>query len=118
MRTDAAKLVHGGKSSEYRVVAHMHVPRELGVVGKDGMVAYLAVVRHVRVRHDPVVITEPGHTGVQRRPAIERAEFANGIVVSDFEPRWLAAVFLVLRRFTQGHELIDPIIGAETRVSG
>lgn len=114
---DATELVDGGETSEYRVVADMHVAGKLGIVCENRVVADLAVVRKMNVSHDPIVVTDPRHAGVLYRPAVEGTKLANGVVIPDFEAGCLAIIFLVLRHFTQGHELIDPVMGPNARVS-
>ena len=47
-------------------VADVHVAGELRVVGEDGVVADLAVVREVHVGHDPVVVADAGDAAVLR----------------------------------------------------
>jgi len=45
VRADPDELMHHGKAAEDRVIADLHVPGQLRVVGEDGVVADLAVVR-------------------------------------------------------------------------
>ena len=115
---DAAELVHPGEAAEYGVVAHMHVAGELGVVGEYGVVADLAVVGEMHVGHDPVVVAQARHAGVLRGAAVERAEFADGVAVADFQPRRLARVFLVLRHLAQRAELENPVVAADAGMAG
>ena len=50
-------------------VADVHVAGQLGAVGEDHVVADLAVVRDVDVRHDPVVVAHPRDAGILHRAA-------------------------------------------------
>jgi hypothetical protein len=116
--THTAKLMHHRKTAEYRVIANMHVAGQLSVICEYRVVADLAVVSEMHVSHDPVVASEPRDSRVLRRAAIERAKFANGIGVTYFQGRGLATVFLVLRRLTQRHEVIDAIVASDVGMPG
>jgi hypothetical protein len=45
-----------GKSPQNSPISYMHVASQLRVVGKDGVIPNLAVMRKVHIRHDPIVI--------------------------------------------------------------
>jgi hypothetical protein len=97
VRADAHELVHAGQTTQDHPVPHMHMAGQLHVVGQDGVVADLAIVGHVHVGHDPVVVAHrvtppPGCTDV------EGAELADRVAVADLQFAGLAGVLLVLRR--------------------
>ena len=107
MRADLAELVHAGEAAHDHPVAELHVPAERGVVGHHDVVAELAVVRHVRVGHEQVVVADARDALVVRRAAVDGAELAEHVAVADLEPRRLAPVLLVLRRIADRGELED-----------
>src|SRR3989344_5225579 len=72
-----------------------------------------AVVRNVRVSHDPVVVTDLRHALVLHRAGVEGRELADGVAVTDDQLRGLALVLLVLRVGTQGSELVDRVVAAD-----
>ena len=43
-------------------------------------------MRDMTVGHQPVVITQPGHTTTVGRAPVDRDVLANGVAVADFEP--------------------------------
>jgi hypothetical protein len=51
----------------------------LRTVGKNSVVAHLAIVRQMDVGHDPVVVAQLGDTRVARRANVERTKLANGV---------------------------------------
>src|SRR4051812_36247233 len=95
------KLMHRRETAENGEITDAHMTRELRIIREDRVVADLAVVREMHVRHDPVVVAEPRNAGVLYGAAIERAKFANGVAIADFKARGFARILLVLRRFAQ-----------------
>ena len=67
----------------------------------------------MNVRHDPVVIAEPGHAGVLGGAAIQRAELPDGVAIADLQPGRLAGILLVLRHFADGAELENSVVAAD-----
>jgi len=65
----------------------------------------MAVVRDVRVRHDPVVVADARGAAAFGRAAIDGDEFADGVAVADEEFAAFAAEFFVLRLGTDRSEL-------------
>ena len=94
---DAHELVHHRRAAHDDVVFDVDVPGEDDVVGEGGVVADDAVVRKVDVGHDPVAVAEDSFADVLHGAAVEGDEFADGVVVADFEGGVFAAVFFVLR---------------------
>lgn len=52
---DAAELVRGGEAGHDGMIANGAVPGETAVVGKDDVIAELAIVGHVGVAEEEVV---------------------------------------------------------------
>jgi hypothetical protein len=61
----------------------MYMPSQLGIVGKDGVTADLAIVRQMHIGHDPVVIAQTGHPCIAGRTDIKGAKLSDGIAVSN-----------------------------------
>ena len=57
----------------------------------------MAVVRHVRVGHEQVVIADPGQAAAARGAAMNGRELADDVAVADHQPGLLAAELQVLR---------------------
>ena len=55
---DAAELVHAGSGADIREVLDVHVPAERRHVAEDGVVADMAIVRDVDVRHEHVAVAD------------------------------------------------------------
>ena len=94
---NAHELVHHRRATHDDVVFDVDVPGEDDVVGEGGVVANDAVMREVDIGHDPVAVAEDGFADVLHGAAVEGDEFADGVVVADFEGGVFAAVFFVLR---------------------
>ena len=105
MGTNPAKLMYNSKSAENGMVTDMHMPRNLCIVGENGMAANLTVMRHVNISHDPVAVTHSGNASVLGSAAVKGTKFTKGIVIADFQAGRLIFVFLVLWRLTDGTEL-------------
>src|SRR3989338_3081499 len=116
VRADFDELMHSGKPAQYRIVADRHMAGQLRAIGENDVIAHLAIVRHVNISHDPVVVADARHADILHRAGIESAVFADGIVVADLEPRRLAGIFLVLRDLAQGTELEDAVLLSDTRM--
>ena len=90
--------MHRGERAQDHPVAHFHVPGNLRVVGEDGFVAHLAVVRQVGVGHHPIVVTQARDAAGLNGAQIESAKLANGVAVADVQLGGFTGVFFVLRR--------------------
>jgi hypothetical protein len=115
---DAHELMDHGEAAEDGPIANLDMACQLGVVGEDGLVADLAIVRQMHIGHDPVVVAQASDAGILRRAAIEGAELADRVAVADLEPGRLAGILLVLRGFTDRAELEDAIVAADAGMSG
>ncbi len=83
MRAYLAELMHPGKSAQDCVILYYNVPRELGVVGENGVIADLAIVRQMHVGHNPVMVAQPRNTDILRVPRLKVQNSTDNIVVSD-----------------------------------
>ena len=85
------------KAPDVRVVLDDHVAGERGAVAEDRLVADMAVVRHVRVGHEQVVIADARQPAAAGRAAMNRRELADDVAVADHQARPLAAELEILR---------------------
>jgi hypothetical protein len=95
---DAAELVHRRAGTDVRVVLDRHVAAERRVRAEDRVAADMAVVRHVDVRHQQVVIADRRLAAAAGGAAVDRREFADGVVRADRQPGALTVILEVLRR--------------------
>ena len=98
------------------MIINVDVPGKLGIVGEDGVIPDLAIVREMHISHHPVVVAETGDAGVLHGTEIERAEFADRIAIADFKPRGLPRILLVLRCCTDRRKLKDAVVAADLGV--
>ena len=118
MRAYHAKLMHRGKAPENGVIAHMHMPRERSVIGKNSVVANLAVMRDMTVGHNPIIVAYLSHADVLRGAAIQCAKFADDIPLANFQTGGLARIFFILRNFPYRGELKNFVLPTNARMPG
>ena len=58
MRPQPTELMNHGKAPQNDPVTHVHMPGQLSAVGKDGVVAHLAIMGQMHISHDPVVVAD------------------------------------------------------------
>ena len=95
------------------VIARVHndfptkfgLPRQSGMISKNGVIADLAVVGNMHIGHHPVVITNPGDPFVLRCTGIKSAKLANSIAIANFQARGLTGIFFILRLRPQRSKL-------------
>src|SRR5579859_2671579 len=101
VHADAAELMDHGAAAEDDVVVDGNVPCERDLVCQDRVIADLRVMCNVDIGHDPVVRADTGYGDVLHGAGVERAEFADYVVIADFQAGGFARVFLVLGLFTE-----------------
>ena len=115
--TNTHTLQHTREAADGGPIADFHVAGQRGVVGHRDLVAQHTVVCNVHVGHDPVVVTDTGHTRVLCGTQVEGAELADGVAVANHQLRGLTGIFLVLRHSAQGAELENPVVRTDGRVA-
>src|SRR5215813_2055243 len=118
MYPDAAELMHHHTATQDHMVFDGNMPAQRHQVRKHCMAANLAIVREMDVGHGPVVVANARDAHVLRRSRVEGAELPDGVVIADLQAGWLAAVLLVLRAFTERHELEDTVASPDAGVAG
>ncbi|OIQ63858.1 hypothetical protein GALL_545990 [mine drainage metagenome] len=116
VRAYLAELMHPGKAAQDCVIAYMHVSGQRSIIGKDGIVSHLAIMRQMDIRHDPVIVADAGYTRVLYRPDVKRAELANNVAIAYFQSGRFTCIFFILRDFTQRTKLENLIIASNRGV--
>lgn len=114
--TKAAELVCGGEAGNDDVVLDDDMSGEADGIGKDDVIAELAIVGHVRITEQQVVGTDACRQ-ILVGAAVNCGVFTKHIVVADFEIGGLADVFEVLGFSTDGSEGEKLISLADLRVA-
>ena len=84
-------------------------------VGEDYIISDHAIVRDMDVRHYQSSISDSSQTAALYRPAIDCHEFADYIVIADFEAGWFSRVGNILRSQSDGRERKKRIIAPNSR---
>src|SRR5262249_5325432 len=100
----STKLVHTGSGADVREILDRDVPAQRGHVSENRVVADLAVVRDVDVRHEHVAIADRRHAAAALRAAVDGDELTEDGARAEDEARFLAAKLEVLRRLPDGGE--------------
>lgn len=116
VHADPAELVEARHRGKDRVVLHHHMPGDAGRVRHDDVVAELAVVRHVGVAEEKIVVADAGRR-LRHRAAMDRRVFPEHIVVADLQVSRLPEVFEILRLHPDGRERKELIVPADLRVA-
>ena len=69
-------------------------------------------MRHVRICHKQIIITNSGYTSILLGSAMHSTIFTNGIPITDMQTGDLVGIFSVLRIFPYRGKLINTIISA------
>jgi len=101
--TDAAKLVDAAEAADDRIVLDDDMSSQGAIVGKNDMVPDRAVMGHVGVGEEIVVISDDG-LAPGARAAVDGAKFAEAVVGADFEVGRLGFVFKILRSLSDRTE--------------
>ena len=72
------------------VVLDLRMTRDADVVDEDCVIAYVAVMAYVDVRHEEVAVADRGEAAVLRGADVDGAEFAQRVVVADLDREVLA----------------------------
>jgi len=91
------------------------VARQAGAIGKDDLRSHYAIVRHVAIGHDEIVVAHFRNAATGARRAIEGAVFADDVAIADLKTCRFAFVTQVLRRFAERDELINAVVAPDAR---
>ena len=109
MLANTAKLVDQGKSTEDCEVSYINMSREARTIGKYNVIPEDTVVGNMRVRHNKIIVANPGEFEMARGPPVYRAIFPYGIAITYFQPRGFASIALMLGCFSDGTKLENPV---------
>ena len=113
MAADAAELVDARAGADVHVVFDIDVAAERRHVAEDGVVADVAVVRHVHVGHEDVVIADARDAAAARGAAVHGDELAKDVAGADRQPGVLAVELEILRNLADRRERVDLAVVAE-----
>ena len=102
MGAHTAELMHAGERTDGDVILDRHVAAKRGPVAEDRVVADRAVVGDMGVRHEEIMIADPGHASAARRTPMNGHELAKDVVRPDDQPAPLTAKFQILRDEANG----------------
>ena len=112
---DAAELVHHGKSTQDGIIIDADMAAQGGAVGHDDMVPYQAIMGHMYISHEKIVIADTRDTAALDGSAIDGGKFADDISITYFETGRLSGIFHVLWIISKRRELGYPVISANNR---
>src|SRR5262249_14658396 len=82
---NAHELTHGCLTTEYREVADRHMTAQDHVVGKDYVIADLAIMPDVGPHHQPAAVSDFGYAAIVLGPGIHRDAFTHIAVGTNHE---------------------------------
>ena len=115
---DAHELTHGCLAAEHRKIADRRVATQDDVVGKDHIVAHLAIMADVGADHEPAAVPNFGHAAIVLGPDIHGDAFADIAVGADHQSGRPAAILDRLRRSSERSEGIKHGARADRRMAG
>ena len=89
------------------------MPAQGSAVGQHNVIANLAVMSHMRIDHEKVLVADTCYHPTAAGPGVERGELANDVVVADGEDTVLALVLLILRDGADAGELKNAVLTAD-----
>src|ERR1039457_1748743 len=110
MPADPAELVTSGDGADGRPIFDDGVPAEGDAIRENRVIADLHVVRDVGVRHDEVVVADRGHHAAAFRAAVNGNELADPVAMPDAGAGALALVLQILRRDPNGRVGIEHVV--------
>src|SRR5690606_15292865 len=109
------ELVHAGETAKDDAIADMHMTGDRGVVGEDAVIANDAIVGNMHIGHEKIIAADARQAVVLHGATMQGGTFANDIVVTNFQPRRLALVLLVLALLAHRGKLENTVALADTR---
>src|SRR5271165_4793314 len=112
MRSDAHKLMHRTERTDHGPFLYCDMAGERSGIDEHHMIADEAVVPDMRIGHDENVAADAGDTATFRGTAVDGDAFADDVVVTHLQPRYLAREGHVLRVHPHHGEGIDLVVPA------
>ena len=91
-------LVYPDQSPDDRMISDRDVARQGRRIGHYQMTTEVAVVRHMDVGHQKILVADGGHPPTLNRPSIDGHIFSDDVVVADDHSSRLPPVLKMLRR--------------------
>ncbi len=110
-----AKLVHRTERSDIYVIFHYDVAGKRRAICKDGVAAHGAIVRHMGISHEKVVVSDSCRAAATRRAAANGGKFAEAVGVADDQLGELAAEFQILGISAHRTKGIENILASDAR---
>ena len=107
--------MNGVEPTENRAIMYGDVPGTLSGVGDHHVVAYVAVMGQVHVRHDEAPRSDGGFES-RGGAAVDRGVLANDGALTNLDPGFLAIVLEVLRVATEHRSIADQHVFRQTHV--
>ena len=111
----AAELVDRTERADIHVVFDDDVAGQCRAVGKHGRAADDAIVGHVRISHEKIVISDLRDASAARRAAAHGGEFAEPVAVADDQLGVLSPEFQILRIAAHRTKRIENALASDAR---
>src|SRR5690554_5231977 len=110
MRTDFAKLMHQGKTTQNCPITNMYMARKCGVVNQNTVITKHAIVTNMHICHQQIVVADGGFMAILNGAAMDGDALTNNIVITDYQTSRFAFVFQVRRVLTYCGKLKNLIV--------
>ena len=106
-------LLHRRSAANRRELPHAHMTAQLASVRNNRPLANLAVVAHMRIRHDQDAGSKARTAAPLHRAAIERDIFTDNAIFANFKASRFTRILEVLRRRPENGAVIDMSVGLD-----
>jgi len=114
---DAHELMHDAVAGDKSPIFHLHIAGQQSPTGNDRVITDLAVMRHMGVVHEEIVVADNGGAAFGGT-AVDLTVFANDIAVADLEETLPAFVGDVLRDVPNDRAHVDFVVFADVTITG
>ena len=104
MATDTAELVNARKGAERRVIFYDDVTGKRSAVCEYDVIAYVAIVRDVRLRHEEIIGADLSNIAAAFGPAMQSRELTKRVALARAQPAPLAAILQIMRHLSSRYE--------------
>jgi hypothetical protein len=87
----------------------MNMTGKSGIVGKNTVIAHLAVMSHMNIDHQEITAADPGYRTAFLSSPVQGAMLANHIVITYFQKGSFSAVLLILTVLAESSKLKNPV---------
>ncbi|MNT08467.1 hypothetical protein D3C72_1432110 [compost metagenome] len=111
--TDFRKLIQSAHTADENTVFDFTVSTQMGVICHDNVVTKLAVMTHVRVRHEITVVTDFSFFVSLASCKIDGSEFTEDVIASDNQACWFTFIRDILWSTTDNSTWAEVIVRAD-----